>query len=120
MSASKGPEPRERRRAPRVPMPAEGGPVSVVGARLVNVSPFGMMLESLVPLEEESLHRLRLVVAGRKYDAEARVAACTARAGAGRRVYGIGMEFHELAPEARAQLASLLAPLVASPHRLRV
>jgi hypothetical protein len=101
-------------------MPAEGGPVSVVGARLVNVSPFGMMIESLVPLEEESLHRLRLVVAGRNYDAEARVAACTARPGPLRRVYGIGMEFRRLAPEARAQLKSVLSPLVRNARRLRV
>ena len=38
----------ERRRAERVPMPATGGPVSVVGARLVDVSPYGMMIESPV------------------------------------------------------------------------
>ena len=45
-------------------MPAAGGVVSVVGARLVNVSPFGMMIESPLPLKSDAVLPFRLVVAG--------------------------------------------------------
>src|SRR5947199_263920 len=42
------------------------GAVSVVGARLVNISSYGMMIESPVPLEREAVMQFRLVVAGKK------------------------------------------------------
>ena len=45
-----------------------GGAVSVVGAALVNVSSYGMMIESPVPLEREAVLQFRLMVAGEKTD----------------------------------------------------
>ena len=86
--------------------PASGA-VSVVGAALVNVSSYGMMIESPVPLERESVMQFRLVVAGQKTDVDARVAACTAVPGARR--YTVGLEFVRMAPEAQERLARALA-----------
>ena len=65
----------ERRRAERLPVPPRGFAVSVVGARLVNISGYGMMIESLVPLEHDARMDFRLVIAGEKLDLEARIAA---------------------------------------------
>ena len=101
----------ERRRAVRFPMPPAGGVVSVVGARLLNVSAGGMLIESLMPLESESVHRFRLIVAGEKIDIEAKVASCVARPGEKRRSYGIGMEFKRLPPGAKEQLGQVLSEL---------
>lgn len=84
-----------------------GGPVSVVGAVLVNVSSYGMMIESPVPLEREAVLQFRLVVAGQKTDVDARVAACTLVPG-GRR-YAVGLEFVRIAPEAQERLIRVLA-----------
>jgi PilZ domain-containing protein len=103
-----GPAGLERRRAERVPMPERGGPVSVVGARLVDVSPFGMMIESPVALTEDAVLKFRLSVAGRKTDVSARVAACAPRPG-GRRAYGVGLEFLDLAPDVRDGITDVLA-----------
>jgi c-di-GMP-binding flagellar brake protein YcgR len=101
----------ERRRALRFPMPPDGGVVSVVGARLLNVSAGGMLIESLTPLESESIHRFRLIVAGEKMDIEAKVASCVARPGEKRRSYGIGMEFKRMPPGAKEQLGQVLSGL---------
>jgi hypothetical protein len=98
----------ERRRAERVPMPPAGGLVSVVGARIVNVSPFGMMIESPVPLESDVVLPFRLIVAGRKTDVEARVVECAPWTGARRR-YGVGLEFSRISADTRAHLAELLS-----------
>ena len=106
----------ERRRAERVPMPETGGPVSVVGARLLDVSPYGMMIESPVALTQDSVLRFRLVVEGRKADVSARVAACSSRPGA-RHAYGVGLEFLDLAAELRDQIRDALARLQASRSR---
>lgn len=104
-SPPRGPE---RRRAARISIPP-GGPVSVVGARLVNVSSYGMMIESPVPLEFDAQLRFLLVVVGENADVEARVAACAPIAGALRRSYGVGLEFTRFAAEARNRLCELLA-----------
>ncbi len=96
----------ERRRAERVPMPAVGGPVSVVGARLVDVSPFGMMIESPVAMSEDAVLQFRLVLDGQKVDVSARVANC--RLAAVHR-HGVGLEFVSLAPEWRDRLRAVLA-----------
>jgi hypothetical protein len=88
---------------------ARGGPVSVVGAGLVNVSSYGMMIESPVPLEREAVMQFRLVVAGEKTDVDARVAACTPVPG-GRR-YAVGLEFVRIAPEAQQRLVRVLSGL---------
>jgi len=98
----------ERRRAPRVAVPAAGWPVSVVGARLRDVSAYGMMIESPVALTVDSELQFRLVVEGEKTDVGARVAACTPLSGP-RRAYGVGLEFTRIDEDVRARLARVLA-----------
>jgi hypothetical protein len=98
----------ERRRAVRVPMPETGGPVSVVGARLLDVSPYGMMIESPVALTEDAVLKFRLSLEGRKVDVSARVAGCTPRPGP-RRAYGVGLEFLDLAEDVRDRVREILA-----------
>jgi hypothetical protein len=98
----------ERRRARRVPVPREGGPVSVVGARLRDVSPYGMMIESPMALTVDAELPFRLVVAGEKADVEARVAVCTPLPGA-RRAFGVGLEFTRIDEAVRARLGQVLA-----------
>lgn len=86
---------------------AGAGGVTVVGARLLNISSYGMMIESPVPLERETVMQFRLVVAGRKADVDARVAACTAVAGSRR--YEVGLEFSRIDPEAEERLVRVLS-----------
>jgi len=93
----------ERRRAERVPMTGAGANVAVVGARLVNASAYGMLIESPVPLEPEAVLPLRLVIRGDKTDIEARVAACTPLPGA-RRNFGVGLELVRIDEMARGRL----------------
>jgi hypothetical protein len=100
----------ERRRCARVPMAPTGGPVSVVGARLVDVSPYGMMIESPVPMKEDAVLQFRLAVEGRKTDVSARVACCAARAGV-RHAYGVGLEFVDLPSDVREQIRDVLVRL---------
>jgi hypothetical protein len=107
-AAGAGPGGLERRRAERIPMPPTGGLVSVVGARLVNVSPYGMMIESPVPLKSDVVLSFRLVVAGRKADVEVRVVACAPLPGTRRR-FGAGLEFSRISAETRALLVQVLA-----------
>jgi Tfp pilus assembly protein PilZ len=93
----------ERRRAERVPMTGAGAPLAVVGARLINASVYGMLIESPVALEPEVVLPLRLVIDGDKTDVEARVAACTQLAGA-RRAFGVGLELVRIDELARRRL----------------
>lgn len=83
------------------------GAVSVVGARLVNISSYGMMIESPFPLEREAVLQFRLVVAGHKADVDARVAECTAVPGSRR--YAVGLEFSRIEPEAQERLVRVLS-----------
>jgi len=99
----------ERRRALRVAM-WPGGPVFVVGAQIVNVSPYGMLIHSPLPLGPESVHRFRLVIAKVPRDVEARVAACSRE---GRHRYGVGLEFVGATEDLRDRLAHALKPLPA-------
>ena len=101
-----GPGGINRRRAPRVPM-AEGGPVTVVGAKLLDMSPFGMMVESVMPLPVDSTHAFRVVVEGVRRDVKARVACCTPRPGP-RRAFGVGLEFVDADTEWREHVRSVL------------
>ena len=105
----------ERRRADRVAMPPVGGPVSVVGARLVDVSAYGMMIESPVAMTEDAVLQFRLSVEGRKTDVSARVACCTSRPGT--RSYGIGLEFLDLPAEVRDQIRDVLIRPPAAPPK---
>jgi c-di-GMP-binding flagellar brake protein YcgR len=84
-----------------------GGAVSVMGARLVKISSYGMMIESPVPLEREAVLQFRLVVAGQKADVDARVAACTAVPGSRR--YAVGLEFSRIEPETQQRLIRVLS-----------
>ena len=97
----------ERRRAERVPMNGAGAPVAVVGARLVNASIYGMLIESPVALEPEAVLPLRLVIQGHKADVEARVAACTPLLGA-RRAFGVGLELVRIDETARGRLEEVV------------
>ena len=93
----------ERRRAERVAMSGAGAPVAVVGARLINASVYGMLIESPVALEPEAVLSLRLVIRGDKADVEARVAACTPLPGP-RRAFGVGLELVRIDDTARGRL----------------
>jgi PilZ domain-containing protein len=104
----------ERRRAERVPMPATGGAVSVVGARLLDVSPYGMMIESPVAMTQDAVLRFRLSVQGQKADVSARVACCTSRTGT-RHSYGVGLEFLDLPGDVRDQIKDVLVRHSAPP-----
>lgn len=95
----------DRRRSERIPAPPRGGSVSVVGARLVNVSAHGMLIESFVPLERDAHMNFRLVIAGEKVDAEARVVACSLLSSGRRKVFGVGLDFTAM-PEAACQRLS--------------
>ncbi len=105
----------ERRRAERIPVPPRGSAVSVVGARLVNISGYGMMIESFVPLERETRMYFRLVVSGEKIDVEARIAACQLVSSGKRRLFGVGCEFTSLSGVGRERLIAAIAP-VAQPR----
>ncbi len=89
-------------------MPPRGGEISVVGARLINVSSHGMRIESLVPMEEGLRLQFRMLIAGEKTDVEARVACCSLLSSGRRRVYGVGLEFTSIPPAASARLRELL------------
>jgi hypothetical protein len=104
-----GPPGLERRRAKRTSRPHPDPSISVVGAHILQVTPYGMMIESPLPLELESILRLRLIVAGEKADVEARVAACTLSARGERQRFGVGLEFTQIAPAIRERLAQILA-----------
>jgi PilZ domain len=110
-AAGFGSEGLERRRGARVPVDTLAVPVSVVGARLVNLSLFGMMIESPVPLEREAIMKFRLSIGGYKGDAEARVAVSTVRGLGPVRRFGIGLEFAALSREMRDHLRRALGPL---------
>lgn len=102
----------ERRRAERVPI-TPPGPVSVVGARLVDVSPFGMRIESPVAISVDAVLAFRIVVEGRASNVSCRVATCRADPG-GQPHYGVGLEFLDFAPDAREHLRQVLQAHAAS------
>jgi Tfp pilus assembly protein PilZ len=89
-------------------MPPVGGPVSVAGARLLDVSPYGMQIETPIPMSADSSMEFRLTVSGVKHDVEARVANCRPVPGA-RRAFGVGLEFTRVPDGLREQLRELLA-----------
>jgi len=105
-----GPGGVERRRAPRLEPQELAEPVLVVGSRLVNIGPDGLMLEAPVPLAPESALHLHLVLGGERADVDARVRGCSARARGHRHTWRVGVEFENLAPAARARLERALHP----------
>jgi hypothetical protein len=110
-----GPDGFEHRRGPRYPASTTSA-VSVVGAQLLNVSAYGVLIESLVPMETEAVMPLRLVICGSKVDVEARVANCSSVPGEKRRVYRTGLEFVSLAADVRERLAEALKATPAVPE----
>lgn len=103
----------DRRRAERIPVPPRGGAVSVVGGRLINVSLYGMLIESLVPMERDARLRLRIVIAGEKVDVETQVVACSLLSSARRKLFGVGLEFVDMPEEVRKRLAEALVSVTA-------
>lgn len=97
----------ERRRAERVHLEGTGAPLSMVGARLVNATAHGMMIESPVPLERDAILPLRLQIRGEKADIEARVAAIWPLPGP-KREFGVGLELTHIEDVARARLQEVL------------
>ena len=91
----------ERRRAKRIPVAPPAGPVTVVGARIVDVSPFGMRIESRVAISPDSILAFRIAVDGRTSDVSCRVAACRPATGPDQRLFDIGLEFLDL-PDSEA------------------
>ncbi len=100
-----------RRRAERIPI-GEGGPVSVVGGRMIDVSPYGMMIESVMALPTDSTHSFRVVVEGVKRDVRARVACCMPRPGTKR--FGVGLEFVDVDADWREHVREVLTRFTAS------
>ena len=105
-----GPDGVERRRAPRLEPDDLAEPVLVIGSRLVNIGPGGLMIEAPVPLATESTLHLHLVVAGERTDVDARVRGCVPRSQGRREAWGVGVEFENLDPAARERLDRALDP----------
>ena len=91
-------------------MPRSGGPVSVVGAAVVNVSTGGMMIESLVPMKTGVVLSFRISISGRRCDVSTRVAVCNSAPSEGRKHYRLGLEFVGLSTEVRERLGEALHP----------
>lgn len=104
-----GPDGVERRRAPRLEPGDLAEPVLVIGSRLVNIGPQGLMLEAPVPLTPDSTLQLRLLVGGERADVDVRVCGCAPRKGRARS-WGVGVEFQNLDPVARERLHRALGP----------
>jgi hypothetical protein len=98
----------ERRRARRLTPNELAEPVLVVGSRLVNIGPGGLMLEAPVPLLPDSPLQLHLLVGGQRTDLDARVRGCVQR-GIGRRsAWSVGVQFETLDPVSRERLERAL------------
>jgi hypothetical protein len=118
--AAFGPDSLDRRRARRAFLPPTRGPISVVGARVRNASPYGMSIESPVSLPAGEVIPLRLVVGGIKEDVSARVVASTplpTEPGERRRLFGIGLEFSKMPDALRERLIAALESAPAEPPR---
>lgn len=85
----------------------------MVGSRLLNVSAHGMMIESPMALEVESVMAFRLVVEGEKWNVRCRVAGCR-RTDFGKRLFGVGMEFVELPVGGHEKLGEVLTRYAAA------
>ena len=108
MSARREDSGSERRQAPRLEPGELAEPVLVVGSRLVNIGPGGLMLEAPVPLAADSPLHLHLLVGGERTDLDARVRGCVQR-GLGRRAaWGVGVQFEAVDPVSRERLERAL------------
>jgi hypothetical protein len=100
--------PPERRQAPRFTPSELQEPVLVVGSRLVNIGPGGLMLEAPVPLAPDSPLQLHLLVAGERTDVEARVRGCVSRPVGRGAAWGVGVQFEAVDPLSRERLERAL------------
>jgi hypothetical protein len=100
----------ERRSAPRLQPDDLAEPVLVVGSRLVNIGPGGLMLEAPVPLAPESPLHLRLVLGGERAEVDGRVRGCEPRPHGKRAAWGVRVQFESLEPAARERLERALKP----------
>jgi hypothetical protein len=98
----------ERRQAPRLEPGELAEPVLVVGSRLVNIGPGGLMLEAPVPLAPDSPLHLHLLVGGERTDLDARVRGCVQREQGRRAAWGVGVQFETLDSVSRERLERAL------------
>jgi len=112
-----GPGGVERRRSPRRDPGELGESVSVIGARLIDISRHGLQMEAPVPLAPHSTLRLRLLFGAVRTEVEVRVAACRRRPVNRGRPWGIGAEFVEMSSEASDHLNRALDSW--KPHQSR-
>jgi hypothetical protein len=98
----------ERRQAPRLEPGDLAEPVLVVGSRLVNIGPGGLMLEAPVPLNPDAPLHLHLLVGGERTDLDARVRGCVARPIGRRAAWGVGVQFEALDSVSRERLERAL------------
>lgn len=106
----------ERRRAERIPMNPPTNPVSVMGARILDVSAFGMRIESPVAISPDSVLPFRIAVGGQTTDVRCRVAACRLSAADANR-FGVGLEFLDLDPAFRGRMVEALQRYAADTPR---
>ena len=97
----------ERRKAVRSAPDQLSEPVSVVGARLLDVSAGGVLIDAPVPLAPDSTLRVRLVVGGVKTELETRVTGCRRLHGS-TRPWGVGLEFADVPKEMSLRLERAL------------
>jgi len=105
-----GPNGVERRLSRRLEAADLAEPVLIIGSRLVNIGPGGLMLEAPIPLAIESTLHLHLVMGGERAYVEGRVRACVPRSRGRNAAWGVGLEFENLAPVTRERLERLLTP----------
>jgi hypothetical protein len=97
----------ERRKTARLVPDQLAEPVSVVGARLLDVSARGLLIDAPVPLTPGSELRVRLVVGGVRTELETRVAGCRRLHGSSR-PWGVGLEFSDVPVDLGERLERVL------------
>jgi hypothetical protein len=98
----------ERRQGPRLEPNELAEPVLVVGSRLLNIGPGGLMLEAPVPLAPDSPLHLHLLVGGERADFDVRVRGCVQRSVGRRSSWGVGVQFEAVDSVSRERLERAL------------
>jgi hypothetical protein len=101
----------DRRGRPRFEIVGQlwGALESVEPLRLHNLSRGGALIEARVPLQPDSIHRLRFSHAGQVADLQARVRHVTARSGASPHdSFLVGLEFLAVPPATLSQIEQLV------------
>ncbi len=100
----------ERRRGPRYRPEELGQPVLLVGGRLLNIGPYGLLLEAPVPLSPDSSLRLQLVMGAHRAQVKGRVRGCVPCRQGYHPAWGVGVEFEWMSAEDRERLSRALVP----------